>query len=274
MKLSSLEKKFIALTLALAMILSFAPISKKSEAASENSAVTFKTLNYTISQKGGSDKDKTYGEFKYREDSNGNAIITGYTGSSKKVTVPSKIGEKIVIGVYGAFKNNTNVTDIILPDTVVRIEYEAFCGASNLVNINLDSVKRIGISCFVDCESLGDIVLPECLVDISGGFGGAHIKNLTVSNYLAGLPKSLGVLKVDNLKFKEGITKIWMNFQGISTSVIMIPDSVVDMKYAKFSYANTKVIIGKGVKELYKGQFAGVDDFEIVLGQNIKSIGQ
>lgn len=47
--------------------------------------------------------DKKYGDFKYREDGNGNIVITGYTGKDKKVTIPSKINGKTVICIYGAF---------------------------------------------------------------------------------------------------------------------------------------------------------------------------
>ena len=281
MKLSSLEKKFIALTLALAMILSFAPISKRVEAATDSRAVTTKALNYYTPQEYESDNDKTYGDFTYRDDGNGNVVITGYKGSSKKVTVPSKIGKKKVIGVYGAFKDNTKVTDIILPDSVVRLEYEAFSGASNLVNVNLDNVQRIGLRCFIGCKKLGDVELPECLVDIGEGFSGAHIKNFTVSNYIAGRPYGIGNVEIDNFCFKDGITTVWMNFSNIKTSAITIPDSVNDIRFAKFNYnyltmtelPKKKIILGSGITEIYTGQFEFTKD-EVVIGENVQKIDQ
>ena len=63
---------------------------------------------------------ETYGNFEYYEDEWENTVtITGYTGTDKVVTIPSKINNRSVtkINIF-AFENNTAITKVIIPDSV------------------------------------------------------------------------------------------------------------------------------------------------------------
>ena len=84
-------------------------------------------------------------EWKYTDNKNGTATLTGYNKSGQKVpsgqvTIPRKVGENHLtvtdIG-YQAFYQDNNITGIIIPDTVKTIGERAFCKCENLTNVVL-----------------------------------------------------------------------------------------------------------------------------------------
>jgi len=65
------------------------------------------------------------------------------------------------------FTNCSNLTEIILPNTVTGIGDTAFKGCSSLTNITIpNSVKNIGGSSFQDCTSLTSITIPGSVTTV------------------------------------------------------------------------------------------------------------
>lgn len=119
------------------------------------------------------------GEWTFDTDANG-AVITGYIGTSKAVTVPSKVGGQRVYKVNAIATNNfkTSITSITfsngiseisdsvckgyialervsLPDTLTTIGRDAFYGCSSLTGITIPTqVSTIGENAFSECSSL------------------------------------------------------------------------------------------------------------------------
>lgn len=63
-----------------------------------------------------------------------------------------------------AFAGQTELTEVILPDTVREIGAAAFAGCENLRRIVLpEGLHTIGQGAFLDCTALREIVLPESL---------------------------------------------------------------------------------------------------------------
>ena len=74
-----------------------------------------------------------------------------------------------------AFKNNTNLISVILPNNLVDIPFEAFKGCTNLVSVLIentdivDMVPRdwyiINHKAFEGCTSLVTVQIPEYFID-------------------------------------------------------------------------------------------------------------
>lgn len=86
-------------------------------------------------------------------------VIKKYTGSASVVTIPSfggidTIGERAFIG-------NTNITKVIIPDSIKHIKKEAFARCA-MTEISLGkSVYRIEQRAFAECRGLSKLVLPD-----------------------------------------------------------------------------------------------------------------
>lgn len=86
-----------------------------------------------------------------------------------KVVIPEVYNGKAVTKILDeAFKDAYNLSEIILPDTIVSIESYAFYNCQNLVSINFPpSLKIIGPSAFRECYEFTNIVLPNSVTTIS-----------------------------------------------------------------------------------------------------------
>ncbi|MGM9679891.1 MAG: leucine-rich repeat protein, partial [Eubacteriales bacterium] len=152
-------------------------------------------------------------------------VIPEYMGGKYKVTQIA--GE--------AFKNNTSVTSVLLPDTVKRIGNKAFYGCSSLQTIDLSyELTYIGADAFRNCTSLTSIDIPnkvtfvgdhafnscESLSEVSLSNGLTELTEYVFSEcyditYI-NMPKSIKTLGVgafyhiDNLKvYYEGTSAEW-----------------------------------------------------------------
>ncbi len=94
--------------------------------------------------------------------SNGQASLTGYSGTSTKISIPAESNGYPVISIgESAFKGFIKLKNVVLPDTITDIENEAFSGCVELERIHLpDVVIRIGESAFYGCSSLKSVSVP------------------------------------------------------------------------------------------------------------------
>ena len=128
---------------------------------------------------------------------NGILSVTGYSGSEKDIVIPQKIEDIKVSGIAteafkgskldsvniqaelsilneSAFENST-VKQVILPNTIKKINRYAFKNCQNLTSINFpEGLIEIGGEAFINTQ-LGDIVFPESLQTISAyAFAGSY----------------------------------------------------------------------------------------------------
>jgi hypothetical protein len=69
---------------------------------------------------------------------------------------------------YGAFHNQGNLEDVIIPAGVTAIEDYAFCRCSSLCQIEIPTnVQTIGYAAFAKCPSLTSVVLGDNLLNIA-----------------------------------------------------------------------------------------------------------
>ena len=169
----------------------------------------------------------------YTTDSEGNATITGYKGSASSLAIPSVIDGYTVTKIQqNAFKNNTKIRSIAIPDSVTEIGGEAFYECTSLSNVKLSkNIKVLEYNVFCGCTNLTSIEIPASLENAGG------------DRYIGTFAKT----GLQNVTFEDGITKIPNNLFKNCTSLksIIIPETVTEIGgeafYGCTSLSNVKL---------------------------------
>jgi len=100
--------------------------------------------------------------------------ITNYSGTGGAVVIPSSINALPVSAIGDkVFANHSEITNIVIPNSVKNIGNEVFSGCANLKNLIIpNSVTNIGEASFLatsggpfdNCNSLTNIVIPPILL--------------------------------------------------------------------------------------------------------------
>lgn len=101
--------------------------------------------------------------FTFEEGEGDTAILTGYECAAtkdKEVVVPKMYNDRTVTVIgAAAFYNLSAVTRVVLPDSVERIEGNAFSNCKNLVTVEVDpALTEIGEGAFLGCSALKELV--------------------------------------------------------------------------------------------------------------------
>jgi len=92
---------------------------------------------------------------------------------SGDIVIPSSVYKGVInysatLIPYSAFSECTNLTSIVIPDSVTSIGMFAFAVCNKLKNIEIPvGITEIGNSAFFDCSSLTSIELPNSITSIS-----------------------------------------------------------------------------------------------------------
>lgn len=190
------------------------------------------------------DSTSLYSEgFKYKVNPGAKTCtITGFgTCKDTVLNIPPEIDGYVVTAVGGLFNSN-RVTEVIIPNSVTKIENSAFASCVNLTSVIIpNSVTEIGNNAFDCCSSLTDITIPDSVTTI-GGSAFSNCKSLTSLT----IPNSITEISVwmfaycenlSSITIPDSITKIDFNaFSGCkSLSSIIISDSVTDIGWWAFS---------------------------------------
>jgi len=162
-----------------------------------------------------------------------NGLLQKYYGSKKEVVVPNTV----TMISYEAFMNNTTLENIILPWNLEAIFYCAFYGCSNLKEITIpDNVTHIGNNAFMGCSNLKRAALPK------------------------------GITCIDEGTF----------MQCYSLENISIPEGVTDIKSYAFAYCRsfTSIILPKTIKRIGERAFSNCSNLKsIIIPDSVESIG-
>ena len=127
----------------------------------------------------------------YHDDEGNSYIaINGYYGSDKDVVIPEYIeinGEQIIVKeiLNTAFKNNTKITSINIPNGVTSIDDYTFEGCTNLKTVTIgenSQLTSIGDNAFRYCSSLTSIYIPDSVTTI-GSRAFYECSNLTTVTF-------------------------------------------------------------------------------------------
>lgn len=153
----------------------------------------------------------TDGEWQY-EIENGGATITGFIGTGRTISVPSKVGGERVKKVNALNTNNskTSVTSVSfasgieeigtgvckgylalervsLPDTLVKIGSDAFYGCASLTGVTIpNTVSTIGANAFNGCSSLisADLSCKATVIPDGLFFGCKSLNTISFPSYI------------------------------------------------------------------------------------------
>lgn len=162
--------------------------------------------------------DASYFEYHFQ---NGKAIITGYTGSSTEVKIP-KVIEGYEVCEVVSFSGNQIVESVIIPEGVTALGSSAFCNCVNLTNIVIpDSVISIREDAFAGTRWLDN--QPE----------GVVYAGKVAYTYKTGYPET-----ITEIELEEGTLGIAERaFSGLrNLERIDIPDSVFSVGAGAFDF--------------------------------------
>ncbi|MBE6841738.1 MAG: leucine-rich repeat domain-containing protein [Ruminococcus sp.] len=246
-------------------------------------------------------------------------VITGYVGTSSDLVIPKEIDGRLVTNIAGeAFYNNktikkiniearinmipqqcfrfSNLMNIILPETLTKIDERAFASCYDLETINIPSeVTEIGNYAFCYCTNLKTITIPSSIRIIKSGVFN-FCKNLEIVN----IPSGVTTIQYDAFNFCENLKSIILpstitsigdsafsnctNLKSINIpsgvisiggsafqsckelSNLNLPETIETIGASAFSYCTsiTEIIIPNSVTSLGAASFTGCENLETI----------
>lgn len=137
------------------------------------------------------------------------------------------------------FLNNTEIKDLVIPNSITKIGALSFCGCSGLTSVTIpNSVTSIGYNAFYGCSGLTSVNIPNSVTFLSGFSDCTGLTSVTIPNSV----KSIGSGAFQRC---TSLTSV-----AIPNSVTIIGDN------AFFScYGLQRVTIGKSITSIGDGAF-------------------
>lgn len=220
-------------------------------------------------------------------------VITEYSGSDEIVTVPNEIGGIPVVEIGNeAFKDNSNLTFVSVPENIRKIGENTFLGCKNLKVVKLsNNVSVISSGAFESCVSLEKIELPSNLKEINANLFShcANLENVYIpsgiekidSRAFLDCPKISLIVDSKNEVYKtiqngKGLIskdgKILVSYFGKNSSISIYANFTEIAENAFYENKNLRTIqIPSTIKKIGENAFYGCKNLQIV---DIESIGE
>ena len=149
--------------------------------------------------------------------------LVKYTGTATSVSVPNGVK---TIGAE-AFADNTSLSYITFPKSLLYIENGAFSGCRYLNRVILpEGVRSIGNGAFADCENLSSVTLPASLTQMGTSvFAGCDdLKTIAIDK------KNPNFLCEDGVLYNHDKTIIYQVLAGREKKNYIMPSSVEEIR--------------------------------------------
>lgn len=239
----------------------------------------------------------TSGDYIYDITASGGAVIIDYVGAETGVlTVPGSFENEgvsypvVAIG-RNAFEGAT-ATEINLPETVEKIGIYAFYNCDYLTKTNLpEGIKVIEPYTYSGCESMSEIIIPDSVVYIGDyAFNGSRpVSELVIpssvkaigarafyNNYsITSLTLPEGLEKIGESAFRNGQTPY--DYEYILEYSLTLPSSIKEIGKRAFEYSGVsgEVVIPESITKIPESLFYGCDFLtSVVMHGGITEIGK
>ncbi|MCF7924778.1 MAG: InlB B-repeat-containing protein, partial [Candidatus Izimaplasma sp.] len=208
---------------------------------------------------------------------NDHVIITDYVVSEFGIVIPNTINglPVTVIGAYAfqstglwqivlnenlkeirtyAFQNASNLTSIIIPESVTFIGANAFEQCYKLTEVIFEGesqLKSIENQTFGHCSALTSIIIPDSVISIgmNAFYGALNLKTVSLGNSVE-IIKQGAFYNNQSLRYinlPEGLTRIeaYAFVQTYNLSSIVIPQSITYIGESAFGGCNSLIIYTK-----------------------------
>ena len=181
----------------------------------------------------------------------------------ENINIPTNIKGKIVTAIgVNAFKNKTNIKNVIIPNTVTSIGSSAFDGCTNLESVTLSSsLQTIGSFAFKGCTSLEEIEIPSSVNSIGANAFKlcASLESVTIKKEQSpittiGLNAFMSCLNLSEIKVPDNRIADYINnvnWSGYS-SLIVPENNNYATYYLGSSPINASTYLNAGYNKLYK----------------------
>ena len=207
---------------------------------------------------------------------NNKAYLTKYKGSGAEVTIPDTLNGYKVVSFGEIFKNNTNITKVVIGNNVTSVFPYAFYGCSRLTSVTIpDSVTSIGEYAFYDCSGLTEVTIGNGVTSI-GERAFYYCRSITEIAYSGDNSGWLNIEGLDNLmEYVSSSLELHIGGKKVEGDII-IPEGVTSIPGSAFIYQTgiTSVTIPDSVTSIGDYAFDGCSGLtEVTIGNGVTSIG-
>lgn len=224
-----------------------------------------------------------WGDYIWATNADNTITIKNYIGPGGNITIPDAINGLSVVNIASnAFRTNSGLTSVSIPNNITNIGGWAFYSCRRLTNALIgngvvdigsyafssctsltsvvlgNSIANIGDSAFQSCTSLADVAIPDSVTNLgnSAFYSCSNLTSATIGNRISiiGTNAFRSCRNLSSIVFNTSVSSIKQTaFHGCaSLTSVTIPDSVTSIgSWAFFSCSSlTNVAIGSGVTNI------------------------
>lgn len=230
--------------------------------------------------------DLLTGGLEFTSNGDGTCYVSGigtFTGS--EIVLPNAYRGEIITGIgEGAFKDNTTITDVFIPDSVKTIGKDAFSGCTALKNLIIgDGVTTVGENAFMNTTALASVVIGDGMTSLDCfdfADNSEDIENVVIGNGIKTINDKTFIYCYDleRVVIGDKVESIGKEaFNGYyKLRTIIIPDSVKTIGENAFLYCTSlyKLVIGKNVERIEECAFYNCSSIDnVVIPDSVTYLG-